>query len=75
MGSTATLPHLDKDHGAVPGLQNEINLPAPAPRGPIIAFEQAQARVLQMLQGPVFGRRPRVAGAATQCRQLPEEPH
>ena len=34
-----------------------------------------QARGLQVLQGPVFGRRARLAGAAAQSCQLLEEPH
>ena len=76
MAGPGTLTHLDKDHGAVARLHDEINFAAAAPGRPIIAFEQAQARGLQMLQGPVFGRRARFAGTATaQFCQLLEEPH
>ena len=76
MPRSGTLAHLDKHQGAVAGLHDEIDLAAAAPGRPIIAFEQAQARGLQMLQGPVFGRRARFAGTATaQFCQLLEEPH
>lgn len=75
MAGSGTLAHLDKDHGAIRRRHDEIDFPAAAPRRPIIAFEQAQASGLQMLQGPVFGHRPRLSGAAAQVRQLLEERH
>lgn len=75
MAGRSTLAHLDKDHGAIASLHDQIDLAAPAPGRPIIALQQAQARGLQVLQGPVFGRRARLAGAAAQSCQLLEEPH
>ena len=76
MAGPGTLTHLDKDHRAVASLHDQIDLATAAPGRPIIALKQAQARGLQMLQGPVFGRRPRLTGAASaQLRQLLEESH
>ena len=71
-----TLAHLDKHQGTVARLHDEVDFATPTPGRPIIALKQAQARSLQMLQGPVFGRRPRLTGAAaTQVRQFLEERH
>ena len=75
MAGRGALTHLDKDHSAIASLHDEVDLAATASGGPIIALQQAQARGLQVLQGPVFGRRARLAGAAAQSCQLLEEPH
>lgn len=75
MCGAGTLAHLDKDHGPVTGLHDQVDLAATAPGRPIIALQQAQARGLQVLQGPVLGRSPRLTGAAAQSCQLLEEPH
>ncbi len=76
MRATATLAHLDEDHGAVARLHHQIDFTAPAPGGPIIAFQQAQASRLQVVQGLVFRRGAHFTGAAaTQLRQLLEEFH
>ena len=75
MPRSGTLAHLDKHQGAVASLHDEIDLATAAPGRPIIAFEQAQARGLQVLQSPVFSRSPRLTGAAAQFGQLLEESH
>jgi len=49
------LTYLDKHQRAISPAHDQINLAAAAPRCPIIARQQTQALVLQILQGFVFG--------------------
>ncbi len=50
-----SLTHLHKDQYSVGAAHDQINLAAAAPRCPIIARQQTQALVLQILQGFVLG--------------------
>ena len=52
---TQALTHFDKHQRSVRAAHDQINLAAAAPRCPIIARQQTQALVLQILQGFVFG--------------------
>ena len=55
MARTQALTHFDKHQRSVRAAHDQINLAAAAPRCPIIARQQTQALVLQILQGFVFG--------------------
>ncbi len=52
---TQALTHFDKHQRSVRAAHDQINLAAAAPRCPIIARQQTQALVLQILQGFVLG--------------------
>ncbi len=69
------LAHLDEHQGAVASLHDQVDLAAAAPGRPIIALEQAQARGLQVLQGPVLGRRTGLPGARPATARQPFGEH
>ena len=55
MARAETLTDLDKHPRTISAAHDQINLAAAAPRCPIIARQQTQALVLQILQGFVLG--------------------
>ena len=68
------LAYLHENQCAVTRLHDKINLATPAPRRPIIAFQQPQAGRLQMLQGAHLGGIAGLPGRlrAGRCRSFGE---
>jgi hypothetical protein len=54
--TSAALPHLDKHHGAVWTLHDQVYFAPASAGGPIIALQQPQAACLQKGQRLVFAR-------------------
>jgi hypothetical protein len=54
MARISTFANLDKHHGTARLAHNQVNLTTAAPWCPIIARQQTQALVLQILQGFLF---------------------
>ena len=75
MARPGSLADLDEDQRTVCGLHDQVDLAPAAPGRPIIALEQAQARGLQVLQGPVLSRCTGLPGARAAITRPPSGEH
>ena len=61
--------HLDKHRGPIRGAHDQVDFTAAAAGRPIIALQQPQSGLLQMVQGGVFGRIAHAFGAGRRTRR------